>query len=60
MQGVLRRVRGMIQKLLQRQPMVPFGGSSSRDWLPPVLGPSDWGLMQTMADSSTAWCFDRR
>jgi hypothetical protein len=62
MQELLRRARGLIQKLQQRQPTVRFGGSSSRDWLPPVLGPSDWsyGLMQTMADSNTAWYFDRR
>jgi len=62
MQEMLRRARGLIEKLQQRQPMIPFGGSSSRDWLPPVLGPSDWscGLMQSMADSSTAWYFDRR
>jgi hypothetical protein len=30
--------------------------------LPPVLGPSEWshGVLVTMADSSTAWYFDRR
>jgi hypothetical protein len=62
MQELLRRACGLIQKLQQRQPTVRFGGSSSRDWLPPVLGPSDWsyGLMHTMADSNTAWYFDRR
>jgi hypothetical protein len=61
MQELLRRARGLIRKL-QQQPTVRFVGSSSRDWLPPVLGPSDWsyGLVQTMADSSTGWYFDRR
>ena len=63
MQELLRRARELINKLQQQgQPTVRFGGSSSRDWLPPVLGPNDWSydLMQTMADSSAAWYFDRR
>ena len=62
MKELLRRARGLIQKLQQRPPAVRFGGSSSQDSLPPVFGPSDWscGLMQSMADSSTAWYFDRR
>lgn len=62
MQELLRRARGLIEKLQRREPTVRLGGDSSRDWLPPVLGPSDWsyGLMQTMADSSSAWYFDRR
>ena len=62
MQEMLHRARRLLQKLQQRQPTIPFGGSSSRDWLPPVLGPSDWsyGLIQSMADSNTAWYFDRR
>ena len=34
----------------------------SQDWLPPMLGSSDWshGIMESMADRSTAWYFDRR
>ena len=62
MQKMLRRVRVLIQKLQQRQPKTPFRDSSGRDWLPPVLGPSDWsyGLMQSMADGSTTWYFDRQ
>jgi len=62
MQEMLRRARGLIQNLQQRQPTMPFGGSSGRDWFPPLFGPSDWsyGLMQSMADTSTAWYFDRR
>jgi hypothetical protein len=59
---LLRTARGLIQKLQVREPAILRAGDASRDWLPPVLGPSDWsyGLMQTMADSSTAWYFDRR
>jgi hypothetical protein len=39
-----------------------FGGNSGPDWLPPMLGSSDWshGLMEGMADRSAAWYFDRR
>jgi hypothetical protein len=62
MQELLSIVRRLINKLHRREPTLRFGGNSSRDCLPPVLGPSDWsnGLMQTMADSSTAWYLDRR
>lgn len=62
MQELLRRARALIQKLLQREPMIRFGGNSSRDFLPPVLGPSDWshGFIEAMADRSAAWYFDRR
>ncbi len=62
MHGLLRRVRTLIGDLLSREPTIQFGGNSSRDWLPPVLGPGDWshGLIASMADASTAWYFHRR
>ena len=33
--------------------------SKGMDWLPPVLGPSDWSLGM-MADRSAGWYFERR
>jgi hypothetical protein len=62
MQGWLRKVGTLIANSLSREPTIPFGGNSSNDGLPPVLGPSDWshGLVASMADSSAAWYFDRR
>jgi hypothetical protein len=52
----------LIRNSLSREPTIPFGGNSSNEGLPPVLGPSDWsfGLTASMADSGTAWYFDRR
>ncbi len=62
MQGLLSGVRKLIGNLLGREPTLRLGEDSSKDWLPPVLGPADWsqGLMASMADSSGAWYFDRR
>jgi hypothetical protein len=53
----LRRLLGWIRAT---EPEESLGRST--DWLPPVLGPSEWscGLMQSMADSSAAWHFDRQ
>jgi hypothetical protein len=61
MQGWLRRVCALIGNSLSRESRIRFGENSSRDWLPPVLGPSDWsnGLLAAMADTSSAWYFDR-
>ena len=59
---LLHRIRTGLGGLLAREPGMRFGGNSSRDWLPPMLGSSDWthGMMESMADRSTAWYFDRR
>jgi hypothetical protein len=47
---------------LSSEPTIAFGGTSSNDALPPVLGPSEWshGFMTSMADSGSAWYFERR
>jgi hypothetical protein len=62
MPGFLQRAYGLIRKPEPQAPAVRPGDNANRDWLPPVLGPSDWssGMMQAMADSSSAWYFDRR
>lgn len=62
MQGWLRKVGALVGNSLSREPTIRFGGNSGRDDLPPVLGPSDWsdGLVAGMADSGSAWYFDRR
>ena len=58
----LHWIRSRIGEFLAREPEMRFGGNSSRDWLPPSLGPGDWthGMMEGMADRSAAWYFDRR
>ena len=38
------------------EPRPSFGGAV--DWLPPVLGPSEWSL-GLMADIGVRWYFDR-
>jgi hypothetical protein len=60
--GLLHQICTLIANSLSPEPTIRFGGNSSRDGLPPSLGPSDWshGLLDCMADSSTAWYFDRR
>ena len=62
MSGLLRQICESIARSLSREPTMRFGAHSSREGLPPVLGPHDWshGLLQSMADSGTAWYFDRR
>jgi hypothetical protein len=62
MRGFLRDVCALIANSLSREPGMRFGGNSSKDELPPVLATSDWslGLVESMADSGTAWYFDRR
>jgi hypothetical protein len=62
MSGFLRQICTLIANSLSPEPTMRFGGNSGRDALPPVLGPSDWshGLLQSMADSGSAWYFDRR
>jgi hypothetical protein len=58
----LRQVYSLIARSLSPEPTIRLRGSSSKDWLPLVLGPSEWshGLLEGMADSNTAWYFDRR
>ena len=62
MQEWLGKVGKLIRNSLSREPTIPFDRNSSLEWLPPVLGPSEWssGLMATMADCGAAWYFDRR
>jgi len=62
MYRMLQRAYELFQRPEAQAPRTQLGSDTNRDWLPPVLGPSDWsgGLIQTMADSSTAWYFDRR
>jgi hypothetical protein len=57
----LRQLFAPIANSLSPVPVIRFG-NAGRDELPPVLGPSEWshGLLAGMADSSTAWYFDRR
>lgn len=59
--GFLRRTCTPIAKALSPEPAIRFGNAAT-DELPPVIGPSEWsqGLLAGMADSSTAWYFDRR
>jgi len=59
--GFLRRIRTRIANALSPVPAIRFQ-NAGRDDLPPVLGPSEWshGLLAGMADSGTAWYFDRR
>ena len=59
--GYLRRVCMRIANTLSPVPPIRFG-NAGRDELPPVLGPGEWshGLLAGMADSGTAWYFDRR
>jgi len=62
MQEGLRRFCRLILNSLSSEPTIAFGGTSSNDALPPVLGPSEWshGFMTSMADSGSAWYFERR
>ena len=62
MTGLLNGIRTLLGDFLCREPANRFYGNTSRDWLPPVLGPGDWsqGLIDSMADNGTAWYFDRR
>ena len=60
--GLLQQFGALVADSLSPELGMRFGETSSRDWLPPVLGPDEWsyGVLATMADSSTAWYFDRR
>jgi hypothetical protein len=62
MQGWLGKVGKLIRNSLSSEPTMSFGRDSSLEYLPPVLGPSEWsqGLMAAMADRGVAWYFDRR
>jgi hypothetical protein len=59
--GFLRQVLARIANSLSPVPARRFG-NAGRDELPPALGPSEWsnGLLAGMADSGSAWYFDRR
>lgn len=59
--GFLRQLFAPIAHSLSPEPAIRFG-NGGKDALPPVLGPSEWshGLLAGMADSGTAWYFDRR
>ena len=56
-----RLIHQGVAALVRRDPGIRFGGAPDRDWLPPVLGPTDWpqGLMAGMADGGATWYFDR-
>ena len=60
--GFLHGIYRLIANSLSCEPTMRVGANSGRDGLPPVVGPSEWsyGLLERMADSSTAWYFDRR
>jgi hypothetical protein len=62
MTGLLNGIRTVVWDSLSREPEIRLCGNEGRDWLPPVLGPRDWshGIVESMADSGTAWYFDRR
>jgi hypothetical protein len=55
-----KKLQTLLGWIWAREPVPSLGESA--DWLPPVLGPSEWscGLMQAMADSSAAWHFERQ
>jgi len=61
MQGLLGRIRTLVGFLPSQEPALPVRGTAINDWLPPVLGPSEWsnGLLAAMADQSSAWYFER-
>jgi hypothetical protein len=55
----LRKVRSLVSGMLARQgPARRVSGGPATDWLPPVLGPSDWSVGM-MADRGAGWYFDR-
>jgi hypothetical protein len=58
---LLNKLRTLLPMPWQDDWTPRFGENASRDYLPPVLGPSDWsdGLVRAMADSGAAWYFDR-
>jgi hypothetical protein len=60
MREMSMQLRRLLGRIWATEPEESLG--RSMDWLPPVLGPSEWscGLMQAMADSSAAWHFDRQ
>ena len=62
MKGLLRRIAGVIARVLPPDGEPASSRRGGADWLPPVLGPADWsyGFIASMADSSNAWYFDRR
>jgi hypothetical protein len=58
---LLKKLRALLPMPRQDDRTPRLGENTSRDYLPPVLGPSDWsdGLVRAMADSGAAWYFDR-
>jgi len=59
MQDLIRKIQASIRALVSGEPAPRIAGGSSTDWLPPVIGPSDWSV-GIMADRSAAWYFERR
>lgn len=59
MQDFVRKIQASIGKLLSREPASQVPGASGMDWVPPVIGPSDWSL-GVMADRNAAWYFEQR
>lgn len=54
-----RGIRTLIAALWTRRPAAACARNSAADWLPPVLGPSDWPV-GFMTDCSGSWYIDRR
>jgi len=52
------RVRALIAGALARQANPRHPAGRETDWLPPVLGTTDWSI-GLMADRGAAWYFDR-
>lgn len=56
-----RRVRKLVAGMMARRSASDIrrsGVADPVDWLPPVLGPTDWSL-GLMADRGAGWYFDR-
>jgi hypothetical protein len=60
MRQMIRNLIALCSSFGRRAPALAFGGRN-HDWLPPVLGPTDWSsaAMAGMADSSARWYFER-
>lgn len=61
MQELLESIDQWVMSLMRRQPAKRPRRLSNLDWLPPVLGPSEWssGMMASLADKSADWYYDR-
>lgn len=52
------KLRTLVFDMLAPRRVVRRSAGGAVDWLPPVLGPSDWSA-GLMADRSASWYFDR-